>query len=569
MKIFKKALAMLLALCTIVPFAACGKGNGGGGDTVKLTVYRARSSGMTDGDRDAAVKKAIEDKFYKDTQIKIELDVQLYTNTQIKDIVAVNFGNKNKNIDGIFHYLSEDSGSAITGYAKDAEATIDLDPVLAQHGPNILAKIRENDTDNIADRSGYFKYEGKYTRTALTSYAKEGGYGILVRKDYMEAVKDTTGIDPEEYDIANDNFKNMTVSQFEKVMKAIKTEIEDVNIPVAGAPWDLQRVVATAFGVNAMSGYGVDSMGKLVPAQFTEGWEDYVDLMYNWSSTGIWESESDTTSDDQRQSNFVAGGVAAYMAYPTAEQLIDLSRRVYAADSSAELMVIAPFACEDANGDPIMENGEAVVNGNMKSYRSFYGGIVPYNSKNYVTLIKYIDWMYSSAENYELCQYGVKGVDWVDGDDFTYAGKTFKTWKYPDNKADEYLSKPPYTGKFMLLENINVSNRISGHYNTTEKKWYTSLYFDFPQFANTEIEGIWQPNPSRQHAVIASAMDGDYVNQIRAYAWSGKKNNNKTPVELLRTHVSSYRTSATDYLNYVNNEYLASRDFFANKYGWQ
>ena len=68
MKIFKKALAMLLALCTIVPFAACGKGNGGGGDTVKLTVYRARSSGMTDGDRDTAVKKAIEDKFYKDTQ---------------------------------------------------------------------------------------------------------------------------------------------------------------------------------------------------------------------------------------------------------------------------------------------------------------------------------------------------------------------------------------------------------------------------------------------------------------------------------------------------------------------
>ena len=82
----------------------------------------------------------------------------------------------------------------------------------------------------------------------------------------------------------------------------------------------------------------------------------------------------------------------------------------------------------------------------------------------------------------KLTLYGVKGVDWVDGEDFTYGGNTYKTWRYPDDKADEYLMKPPYTGKYMLLQNINVSNRIRGHYNTVEKKWFTSLYFDFPQY---------------------------------------------------------------------------------------
>lgn len=570
MKLINKIVALCLAVCTVLSFTACGgEPSVTDGDTYVLTVYRARSSGMTDGDRDDAVKAAIEEAFYRDTGIKISLNVQLYTNTQIKDVVAVNFGNKNKNIDAIFHYLSEDAGSAITGYAKDSTATIDLDPVLEQYGTHILAKINENDTDNIADRSGYFNDNGTYHRTALTSYAKEGGYGILVRKDYMAAVKDITGLDPEDYDITNDGYKSMTISEFETVMKAIKENNDDVNISVTGAPWDLQRVVATAYDVNSMSGYGLNDDGNLVPAQFTTGWDKYVDLMYRWSSTGIWEKESDTTSDDQRQSNFVAGKVAAYLAYPTAEQLIDLSRRVYAADSSAELMIIAPFASEDENGNCLYnEDGTQVVNGNLKGYRSFYGGIVPYNSSNYEILIQYIDWMYSDVENYELCLYGVKGVDWIEGEDFVYGEKTYKTWRYPDDKADEYLSKPPYTGKYMLLENINVSNRISGHYNTIEKDWYTALYFEFPQYGNTDIEGIWQPQPSRQYATVASALDGDYVNNIRAYAWAGRLNGGKTPMELLTEHVRSYQSTAADYLAYVNDEYLSSRAYFAEKYGW-
>jgi hypothetical protein len=359
----------------------------------------------------------------------------------------------------------------------------------------------------------------------------------------------------------------MTVSEFEKVMRAIKADDDnDVSIPVTGAPWDLQRVVATSFGVNAMSGYGLDESGKLVPAQFTPGWDEYVDLMYQWSKDGVWEKESNNTTDDQRQTNFVAGRAAAYLAYPTAEQLINLSRKVYAADSSAELMIIAPFACEDAQGNAIYENGEQVVNGNLKTNRSFYGGIVPYNSGNYEILIQYIDWMYSSVENYELCLYGVKGEDWVDGDDFVYEGKTYKTWRYPDDKADAYLLKPPYTGKYMLLQNINVSNRISGHYNTTEKKWFTSLYFEFPQFGDVEIEGIWQPAATRQYAVIASTLDGEYVDNIRSYAWAGKLSAGKTPTERLADYVATYRANATDYLEYVNTQYLESKAYFAEKF---
>lgn len=572
----KRTLAVVLAFCMLL-CVGCSKPDYSSQSlhevidntkTYTLTIYRSRDSGMTDGDRDEAVKAAIEEKFYEDTGIKIILDVQLYTNTQINDIVDVNFNNKNKNIDAIIHYLSEDSGSAITKYAKDVESVIDLDPVLNLHGSNILSAIQENDTNNIADRSGYFPYEGEYYRTALTSVAKEGGFGILMRKDLMAAVQDKTGLDPEDYDITNEGYKSMTISEFEMVMRAIKEDTDnDVSIPVAGAPWDLQRTVATALGVSAMSGYGLDENGNYVPSQFTSNWGAYVDLMYNWAKDGIWESESNNITDDQRQTNFIAGTAAAYLAYPTAEELISLSQKFYAANTGTEeLMVIAPFASEDENGECLYdENGEQVVNGNLKTYRSFYGMIVPYRSENYEILIKFIDWTYSSAENYELCLYGIKGVDWVEGEEFVSNGVTYKTWTYPSDKLDEYLTEPPYTGKYLLLPNINVSNRICDHYNTTEKIWYTELYYEFPQYGDSDVEGIWLPETPRNYSSIATDLDGEYVDEIRSYAWVGMKNKGQTPLELLNEY-QKLRNDYSEYFDWLNEQYQAAQAYFAEKY---
>ena len=118
----------------------------------------------------------------------------------------------------------------------------------------------------------------------------------------------------------------------------------------------------------------------------------------------------------------------------------------------------------------------------------------------------------------------------------------------------------------MLLQNINVSNRISGHYNTVEKKWYTSLYFEFPQYSDVTIEGIWQPAANRQYAAIASSIDGEYVEEIRSYAWAGKLSGSITPTERLYQHVSNYRSAAAEYLNYVNDQFVTSKAYFETKF---
>ena len=564
-KLFSLLIVGLLSLTLVL--SACGGDDTGlvDGDTYLLTIYRARDAGMTDGDRDEAVKKAIEEKFAQDTGIKISLEVMMYTNEAICDMVDVNFNNKSKNMEAIVHYLSEDAGSAITKYAKDATAVKDLQPLLEEYGPNILAKISENDTDHLADRAGWFNYDGTYYRTALTSYIKEGGFGILVRKDLMRQVKATTGIDPEDYDITNENHKNMTLSQFETVMRAIK-EQTSVTTPVNGKPWDLGRVFATSFGVDTLN-WGFDEDGNFVPSQFTENWDKYVDLMYTWSRDGIWESESNTTTDDQRVTNLIAGKCAAYIAYPTAEQLIAVAKRFYAANPTQELMVLAPFASEDESGNVLVDDeGQAVVNGNLKTPRGNFGMVVPYRAKNTEILIQFMNWVYASKDNYELCLYGVKGVDWVEGDPVTYNGVTYETWAYPADKSDEYLINPPYTGKYLFLQNINMSNRICAHYSTVEKKWYTSLYFDYPAFSHTESEGIWIPEAPRSLATQAATVDGEYVDNIRSYAWVGKTNAGKTPTELLAEYVTDIRSSCADYLSYVSQSYKDAQKFFEQKY---
>lgn len=434
------------------------------------------------------------------------------------------------------------------------------------YGQNILANINKNDEGHLADRAGYFKSNGEYQRKVLTSFSNEGGYGILIRKDLMKQVQSITGLDPEDYDVTNGSYKNMTLSQFESVMKAIKDNTS-VTTPVNGKPWDIGRVFGTTFGIDALSGYGFDENGNYVPAQFSVNFDKYVDLMYRWARDGIWETESNTTTDDQRLTNFVAGKCACYVAYPKAELLINVAKRFYAANTgNEEIMVIAPLASEDAKGNVLEKDGKPVVNGNLKTNRGYYGMIVPYRSKNYEILVKYLDWMYSSVDNYELCQYGVKGVDWIEGEDFVYNDTTYKTWAYPEGKESEYLSKSPYSGKYVLVPNINLSNRICSHYNTTYKTWYTSCYFEFPQFKLDNIEGIWISEPTRDIALQAADIDGDYVDTIRSYAWVGQKLDGKTPAETLAAYLIEKKSKDADFLAFTNNEYKAALEFFNAKY---
>lgn len=564
-KIIVFAMTLMFAL---IAFSGCKNPNQGMvGDAYLLTIYRARSSGMRDGVDDNEVAKALEDKFFKDKGIKIKLEMRMYTNNDLPQQVDLNFPNTNQSMEAVIHYLSEDVGSAITKYAKEEDATIDLDPYLEQYGQHILEKIRQNDTDHLSERAGYFPIGDTYKRNALTSFEEEGGFAILVRKDYMRQVKTITGLDPEDYDILNENYENMTVHEFEQVMRAIKNNVDGIQYPVSGYPWDLTRVIATAFGVDGWN-YGVDSEGNFVPPQFMLGYERFIDLMYRWSKDGVWETDSTAITEETRLTKFVAGQSAAFLCYPEAKQLIRISKTFYEANPGAELMVIAPLANNYDNGDPVMENGERQVFGNLKSPRAFSGLIVPFKAKNTEILIKFIDWLYENPENYDLAKYGIKGKHWIEGPDKTVGGKTYKTWAYPDAKASQYLVNPPYSGMWDILPNINVSNRISAHYNTVETKWYATIYHSFPTFSNTDTEGIWLPSIPRELAVQAQDVDGKFVENVRGKAWAGiLGEGGKTPKQLLQSYITDVQNADREYFDFLTQSYNKANAFLSQKFG--
>ena len=152
-KITKILLVFLIAALCVGSFAACGGGSGGTTSDGRyiLSVYRGRSSGMIDGKDDALVTEAIEKKFKEDTGIGIDLQMTLETNTSIPQKVDLDYSKKDKQMDLVFHYASEDVGSAIVKYAKESESVKEVEGLLEQYGQHILAAIRQGDTIHIAE----------------------------------------------------------------------------------------------------------------------------------------------------------------------------------------------------------------------------------------------------------------------------------------------------------------------------------------------------------------------------------------------------------------------------------
>lgn len=561
------ALAMLVC-CTV--FTGCrNDGMTASGEYI-ITVYRVRSSGMVDGTDDDKVTTAIEEKFREDTGIGIELNMILENNDSLPQKVDLDYGKANQPMDLVFHYLSEDlSGSAVMKYAKEAESVVELSSLMEENAPHLLEKIRENDTGHIAERSGYvMQTDGSYKNVIIPTHTNESVFSILIRKDLMKKAQSRTGLDPEDYDIANEGYKNLSLTEFENLLVAMKEIEPSITYSISGYPWDIERVISPALGVDGRN-YAFDENGKLVPPQLGENFGDSLQLMYDWIDMGIYEPSANNLTETQMRSNFMTGKSAAFICYPEIENLIEVVRTAQTMNAvpNAEYMMLAPLASVDENGDTIMENGEPKVNGFIKNPRSFCGSIIPKKSKHPEITLKFLDWLASDPENYELAKYGIKGEHWIEGEDKVIGGVTYKTWEYPPAKSEEYKLNPPYSGKWDLIENINVSNRIRADLNTQEARWYAAITYEFPTFSSG-IEGIWLPKADMKYSAVSSQIEQNYVTNVRGNAWTGEPGaGGKNALALWNDYVASSRETAAEYLNYIDENYHKVLNAFNEKFG--
>ncbi len=566
----KKILVIVLAALMLFGFCACGGGGGSGGEYV-ITVYRERSSGQADGTQDDVVKEAIEEKFYEDTGISIDLQVTIYSQSELEQRVSTGMGVYTQDLDAVISYIGEDSGAIVMPYAKaERDIVIDLTDHIEDY-PNILNAIRMNDPQHEVEMSAYVPIgtmdEADYQMRMIPAVTPDSGYAMIVNADMMRAVQDETGLDPDDYNVLNEGYKNMTFTQFEDLMYAIQDEYTNLRYPIAAKPWDLNRI----FAGTLLGYYGenvIQEDGTVVPGYFTEGGQMMLDYMWKWSKDGIWENESLQVDDTDRIGWFASGLSAVYLSYPDVEYLISSMRTVESIDPQLDYIMIAPIAddiTEEGQAYAAEHNGEGIVRGNLKDIKASEALIIPdHRDTDTEVLLKFIDWQYSSKENYELCLYGVKGVHWEEGDAIDWNGEQYETWVYPLANREEFTLNPPYSGKYLMLENINISNRLRGDYTVDEQAWYLTARYDFPAYDSNSTEEVWLPditdNTIRNHAGI---IDQNFVQYVRGPAWAGQ--GTTAPSQLLTgEYIPYFYEYCGDYLDFLTQQTQSSITYFEN-----
>ncbi len=556
MKIFKKALSLIVALAITASFAACGGGKKDSTDNQqssadsssesgtkydpskrpagkKIVIYCGGSSeySVVKGSEEEAVKKAVEDAYYADTGISLDFSVS-YLGTNMSSVLA-NSLVAHEQVDVVISHTRFDSG--IDDYAIGQSIYYNLARLVDQYGYNISEKTDLNTMTTFNDEL-----------VGIPSYVNPYKHGILVRKDYMRAVGYTDDAD----EAAEKGLTLLTtVEQFEDMCKKMKSKNvtghdNDSSYSISGAIWDIEKVFTGAFSNAGYFFYGETTNEKgetiIAPGFAQEGFKDLLQTEYRWvHDSKILPSDANTQSLEASEGQFIAGLTGVFMTDPTVSHLIKVARKTKAQNPEAEFTVLGPLARESSPDKK----------GFMRLSTGYKAAIVMSSSSNAADIVKYLNWMYSDEANYNLCAYGVEGTHWVNNGDGTYS--------YPEGK-ENYLTKAPYSGIFSLVENQNMSNLLYSGYTAEERAWIANSQKKEYYVDNDIIDYILPRNAGMSQ--LHSASLNTYWNGVAASAWSGNTNPSNASSEnpnlsLAEFYRRNYLEDDADYLDFLTQQY--------------
>ncbi len=489
---FATMLVLSSALCVS---AACGKESYGENSVVIYVEYNGL--GYQNDDK---VEKALEEKFKRDTGESIDLIMELCSTSSIGQKVTNGIGSGER-IDAVFSHYSTDS--MITEMITKEVELKDLTEIAKTYAPNLLAMYNEeSDPNNLALHKGM--YNGKLY--GLSSIERNSCFGMLINKRLMA----TTSFNPEEYDVANENYKSFTIDEFVQMLKEMKKAYEDGHKgetmrPLVGAPWEVDYFVSPVFEDEGYNHYVYED-GKCIPAYLKENYSDVLEFERGLQEDKLWyENPADSAAAVR---DFYAGKSAVYMNWPEATSQITVARKLKASTGD-DCVVIAP----------LKRNADTEANGNQRMASAFIGMVIPKNGNNTELLMKFMNWMYSDKENYELAKHGIEGEDWVKGE--TKDG--YETYAYPADKKAAYEEKPSYSGVYCLLSNVFLSDRLYADYTESEWNRVTEIFSfkSWPHngFTDEGINLVGTPANDRVLSKQSSSLSNVYTS-VRGYAWS-------------------------------------------------
>lgn len=505
--LFKKVVACVLVALSMFSVVSCkGKGSSesvnGGNSTLeptKLTIFMA--SDRLKGTNESKVTAKVEEKFLQDTGKAIKLNVLVY--------------NKSDFADAVTNSAASSSWDAAVSYL--GIAGVDDNLIRRGAAADLRDYLDSGDYENITDKVGD-NIKSLTTVTGnvygVTSVNETNDYGILVRKDWMKQVGYTDSL--AEAEASNGTLTLLkTMGQFEDMLAKFKAQIPGCNIPLAGAPWDLEYVLTTGV-VEGQPSYASHSViynengeiEEVVPGYLVDNYSKVLDYAYQWSKNGLWEQFESTTTYTTREQWFYSEQVGVYVGNPRIKELIRVARKLKEYNPDAELSIIGPLCAGDEEGNLTLDKNGEEISGFRAEDSAYSGLVLNPKSRNQQLVLEYLNWVYASRENYELCAYGIEGEDWIKNGDDKYS--------YP---SEAYVTKPSYSGTLKLLENINISNRTYTGYSQTELDWITTAR-EAKTYKGALI-GMFVYKPSDEVYNDFIASQNKMVTNVIYKAWNG------------------------------------------------
>ena len=472
--------------------------------------------------------EAIEQKYYEDTGISLDFNVA-FLGMNMKDRLTASLAGGDQVDMAISHSRT---GTGIDDYAISNSCYYDLADLIDSYGDNIYDN---SDLDIMTTVNQEI--------IAFPSYVNPYKYGILVRKDYMEA----TGYTDNANDAAEKGLKLLScVEDFEDM--CIKMRSKDVTgldkdsaYSLSGAIWDVEKVFAGAFSNAGYWNYTevLNDKGEIVkvlPGYATPAYEKLAKLEYDWVNKGIISKESFVYNLSQLEGSFISGQTGVMVGDPTIDHLIEVARKTKANIPEAEFTVIGPLAMKDTPDQK----------GFIRPTAGYMAGVVMKTSKNAKDIVQFVDWMYSDEDNYSLCRLGIEGEHWINNGDGTYS--------YPAGK-EEYLLNAPYSGALSIVENQMISNLVYNGYTEEEKTWINLAQNKANYVVNDTVDFI-MPVTEALGTSHTDALNNFYTG-VAKNVWTGETN----PLSIMdgKTRVALYQElylqQDKDYLEYLVSKY--------------
>lgn len=448
-KILLSTLPFVLASCSGGGSSNSSSSGRDPSKATEITIYAGGSSEYMwkKGGMEAEAYRAIEDAYYEATGNNIKFKTE-FLGQKMKETITT--GINDGEIDVVISHLGGGDGIDDWMMNQNTKLYRDLSLDLEDYeylGSNMAwsdgGSLSLNALDRVTTKAGEV--------IAFPSVINPYKFGILVRKDWMKACG-YSDVEEAGYTLV-DNYED-----FEAMCLAMKARY-GLTYTLSGAIYEIEKTgILGAYDIPAgyytqsedtYNGQKIVDVGGLINSNYGK----VLNVESRWISNGILPQAPDEKKVDDCEADFIAGKTGVFLENPNITHLVEVSRLCKAVNPGAEFAVLQAMT----------KDKSSTSKGFMRNSVATFGAVITKNTPDYKAILSFLNWAYSSKENYELCRYGIKGTHWIDNKDGTYS--------YPDGY--DYQNKP-YSGILTLVENQVISNLSYSGFTDTEKSWFTN-----------------------------------------------------------------------------------------------